>query len=184
MVPNAARLLVVGGVLLAALASSSTQGERPAAPAGKAAFGGPPMDPSRALGLWSSSFGPVKIVADETGGKGAVAGVWVYDDRRGKQVIGYFEGTLVGTVLRFRWHEPGPPAVRGDGEIVFDPSGTRFGGGWSNAAGDDGGEWTGWRDAPPAASPPAAEAAEAAEAADAGPAEAIDAGPVAEPITF
>ena len=57
--------------------------------------------PRRALGLWRSTFGAVKIEADNSKGglqTGAVQGVWVYQ-RQGQEVVGYFSGNLRGNVL-------------------------------------------------------------------------------------
>src|SRR5688572_26607968 len=104
----ARRSLVLGGALAATLSASCTaKGPDPmpptaAHPSGQTAQ---PMDPTLVLGLWKSSFGPVKIEVDETGGPNAVAGVWTYD-KDGTWVIGYFEGRLEGNVMAIRWHEP------------------------------------------------------------------------------
>jgi hypothetical protein len=100
------------------------------------------MDQSRALGLWKSSFGAVKIQDD---GAGNLAGVWVYQ-RAGQDVIGYFGGTIAGNVLQFTWQEPASPSpLVGEGYLVFDPSGQRFAGRWWTTARDRTGEWSGWR---------------------------------------
>ena len=144
----ACRTLVVAGAAAAALASASSNQSRPAPPAASAAHAAPasqPMDPARALGLWKSSFGPVKIEPHEEAGAGQVSGIWVYD-RDGQEIIGYFAGPLDGNVLTFSWHEPGQPAdLTGEGYLVFDPAGRTFTGRWWTAAGDRGGEWQGWR---------------------------------------
>jgi hypothetical protein len=141
---------VVAAVAATAASASSTSssgtaptGQPPAAPASR------PMDPSAALGLWKTSFGPVKVEADAAGAAGTVHGVWVYD-RAGEEVIGYFTGPLVGTVLQFTWQEPGVGGVplQGAGFLEFDPEGTQFSGRWWTDRGDRSGEWTGWRGAP------------------------------------
>jgi hypothetical protein len=164
-VANAARLLVIAATVVAAAASSSNQGERAAAPGpDPAAPASQPMDPALALGLWKTSFGPVKIEADETGGPSSLVGVWTYD-KNGQQVVGYFQGALEGNVLRFSWHEPAQPAdLVGDGYLVFDVQGRTFAGRWWTRARDNGGEWNGWR-APGAGEP-------GAPALDGGPAPA------------
>jgi hypothetical protein len=109
------------------------------------------MDPARALGLWRSSFGPVKIENDLSRGQpgsGSVMGVWVYD-RDGQEVIGYFAGSLRGNVLDFTWQEPASPApLQGAGYLLFDGGGTRFSGRWWTASRDRG---AGGRDAARAA---------------------------------
>ncbi len=121
---------------------------------------GPPppqdMDPARALGLWQSNFGAVKIEPNTaTGGlqAGGVHGVWQYD-RQGQAVVGYFFGTLRGNVLSFQWQEPakGPsygapasPPLGGEGFIVFDQAGRQYSGRWWSSSRDRGGLWNGWR---------------------------------------
>ena len=127
-------------------ASASSSSKQPEQPVGQAP---PPqqMDVSRALGLWKSSFGAVKIEEDATKGAGAgfLHGVWVYQ-RAGQDVIGYFGGNLRGNVLNFSWKEPSTPApLVGEGYLVFDPNGGRFSGKWWTANRDRTGEWNGWR---------------------------------------
>ena len=173
---NGCRLgaVLVAGTLLAASASSSSQSPQPAAgaqPVGPAGIGEPgleapqpqPMDQPRAMGLWKSSFGAVKLEADEKHGglrAGMVQGVWMY--QRDKQdVVGYFAGNMRGNVLTFSWQEPAQPApLQGQGYIVFDGTGTNFGGRWWTSNHDRAGEWTGWRptDAKPAPQGPAQQA--------------------------
>jgi hypothetical protein len=138
-------MLVAMCAAAAGSASSSKQEPQPQ-------YGGAPpaqaMDPSRALGLWKSSFGAVKIEDDLSkgaAGSGFVQGVWVYQ-RAGQDVIGYFGGNLRGNVLEFAWEEPATPApLVGQGYLVFDPSGLRFGGRWWTTSRDRTGEWSGWR---------------------------------------
>jgi hypothetical protein len=110
------------------------------------------MDPARSLGLWRSTFGAVKIEADNSRGgiaAGAVQGIWVYQ-RRGQEVIGYFSGSLRGNVLEFRWQEPGseaaPPLV-GAGYLVFEQTGRQYSGRWWGDKRDRVGDWNGWRQA-------------------------------------
>jgi hypothetical protein len=132
----------------AAAASSSSS----AKPAQEPQYGAAPppqaMDTGRALGLWKSSFGAVKIEEDLSkgaAGAGYVHGVWVYQ-RQGQDVVGYFGGNLRGNVLEFAWQEPAQPApLVGQGYIVFDPQGQRFAGKWWTTARDRTGEWSGWR---------------------------------------
>ena len=160
---TAFRLFVVAGAAAAALASSSSSSNR--APTTPASYGdeapppSQPMDATRALGLWKSNFGLVKIEADPEGGPGALRGVWVYE-KNGAQVIGSFAGALDGNVLQFRWMEPGQPAdLTGDGYLEFEVAGRTFNGRWWTASRDRGGEWQGWRQdaAGPEAAPPAGE---------------------------
>ncbi|MBX3158842.1 MAG: hypothetical protein KF773_22940 [Deltaproteobacteria bacterium] len=110
------------------------------------------MDPARALGLWKSTFGAVKIEADPSKGgieAGAVQGVWVYT-RQGQEVIGYFAGNLRGNVLNFRWQEPSNPPLVGEGYLVFDQGGRQYSGRWWSEHRDRVGDWNGWRQAIPA----------------------------------
>ncbi len=105
------------------------------------------MDPSRALGLWKSTFGAVKIESDDAHGgvqTGSVQGVWVYD-RRGEQVVGYFTGNLRGNVMQFRWSEPANPPLVGEGYLVFDTQGRQYSGRWWSEKHDRVGDWNGWR---------------------------------------
>jgi len=100
------------------------------------------MAGQRALGLWKSSFGPVKIEHDADG---QLMGAWVYD-RDGQEVIGTFGGALSGNVLQFQWQEPARPRdLAGEGYLVFDPSGQSFAGRWWTTTHDRGGDWNGWR---------------------------------------
>ncbi len=103
------------------------------------------MDVQRALGLWKSSFGPVKIEAATDRAEGEIRGVWVYD-RDGQEVIGYFGGRLQGNVLNFEWHEPANPGpLDGAGYLVFDPDGRAFSGKWWTNSRERSGAWNGWR---------------------------------------
>lgn len=143
----ACRVVVVAGAAAALLASGSSNANR-ADDAPAAATSAPPsspMDIQQALGLWKTSFGPVKIEKDPDSGEKNLRGVWVYD-RAGKEVIGYFSGPLDGNVLQFRWIEPSKPSdLVGDGYLVFDPSGQSFSGRWWTTDRARGGEWNGWR---------------------------------------
>lgn len=112
---------------------------------------GPPppqaMEPARALGLWRSTFGAVKIEADNSKGglaAGAVQGVWVYERER-QEVVGYFSGNLRGNVLQFRWQEPNNPPLVGEGYLVFDVQGRQYTGKWWSEKRDRVGDWNGWR---------------------------------------
>jgi hypothetical protein len=107
------------------------------------------MEPARALGLWRSTFGAVKIEADGSKGgltTGAVQGVWVYQ-RQGQEVVGYFAGNLRGNVLDFTWQEPNNPPLTGAGYLVFDPQGRQYSGRWWSDRKDRIGDWNGWRQA-------------------------------------
>jgi hypothetical protein len=152
---NIARVVAVAAACLAALGSATSNNNSPAVQPQNANLSPPPpqdMDPSRALGLWRSTFGAVKIEADNSRGgiaAGAVQGIWVYQ-RRGQEVIGYFSGSLRGNVLDFRWQEPGsadaPPLV-GTGYLVFEQTGRQYSGRWWSDKRDRVGDWNGWRQA-------------------------------------
>lgn len=122
--------------------------------AGQQDQGPPPpqqMEPARALGVWKSNFGAVKIEADNSKGglqSGSLHGVWVYP-RRGQEVIGYFAGNLRGNVLQLTWQEPSNPPLTGSGYLVFDPQGRQYSGRWWSETRDRVGPWNGWRDAAP-----------------------------------
>lgn len=159
---NIARVVAVAAACLAAAGSATSNNNSPAVQAQNANMSPPPpqqMDPSAALGLWRSTFGAVKIEADNSKGgiaSGAVQGIWVYQ-RRGQEVIGYFSGSLRGNVLDFRWQEPGsadsPPLV-GAGYLVFEQTGRQYSGRWWSDKRDRVGDWNGWRQANAAAQPP------------------------------
>jgi hypothetical protein len=146
---TAARLGTILAALAAAAASATSRSES-APPATSYVTPAPSqaMEPARALGLWRSSFGAVKIEEDLSRGQpgsGAIMGVWVYD-RAGEEVIGYFAGNLRGNVLDFTWQEPAVPApLQGAGYLLFDAGGTRFSGRWWTGSRDRTGDWTGWR---------------------------------------
>src|SRR5262245_29527121 len=158
---NIARVVAVAAACLAALGSATSNNNSPAVQPQNANMSPPPpqeMDPARSLGLWRSTFGAVKIEADNTRGgiaAGAVQGVWVYH-RRGQEVIGYFNGQLRGNVLDFRWQEPGstdaPPLV-GAGYLVFEQTGRQYSGRWWSDKRDRVGDWNGWRQANAQAQP-------------------------------
>jgi hypothetical protein len=108
------------------------------------------MDASRALGLWRSTFGAVKIEPDNRGGgleAGSLQGIWVYQ-RQGQEVVGYFAGNLRGNVLEFRWNEPNDPPLTGAGFLVFDVQGRQYSGRWWSDKRDRVGDWNGWRQGP------------------------------------
>ncbi len=166
-VANVARVLAVTGACFAAVGSATSNTTQPATTDPtqaqfEAASGGangtgttPPaarqMEATRALGLWRSTFGAVKIEADQTRGglqAGSVQGIWIYQ-RQGRQVIGDFGGQLRGNVLQFHWREPGQqptdaPLV-GDGYLVFEPGGRQYSGRWWSERHDRQGDWNGWR---------------------------------------
>jgi hypothetical protein len=152
---NIARVVTVAAACLAALGSATSSSHSPAVQPHHQNTSPPPpqeMDPSRALGLWRSTFGAVKIEADNSRGgiaSGAIQGIWVYP-RQGQEVIGYFHGSLRGNVLDFRWQEPGiagaPPLV-GAGYLVFELTGRQYAGRWWTDKRDRVGDWNGWRQA-------------------------------------
>lgn len=159
MTGNLARVLFVGAaVVLAAASASSSQNNNQNASMmpqyGSPQGGGAPppqqMEPGRVLGLWRSTFGAVKIEADNSKGgiaSGAVQGVWVYQ-RQGQEVIGYFAGNLRGNVMQFRWQEPGSqggPPLNGEGWLQFDTAGRQYTGRWWTDRRDRVGDWNGWR---------------------------------------
>jgi hypothetical protein len=152
---NIARVVTVAAACFAAVgsATSTTNSDRSMGP--QYGSNSPPpsqqMDASRALGLWRSTFGAVKIEADNAHGglpAGAIQGVWMYQ-RQGQDVIGYFNGTLNGNVLQFRWQEPNNPPLTGQGYLVFDPQGRQYSGRWWSDRHDRVGDWNGWRQAAP-----------------------------------
>src|SRR5262252_1640376 len=80
---NLARVVSVCAACFAAAASSTSSSNQAASPQYAQSSPPPsqPMDPGRALGLWESTFGAVKIEPDARAGgvqTGAVQGVWVY----------------------------------------------------------------------------------------------------------
>lgn len=149
---NLARVVTVAAACLAAAGSATSSNNSPAVQPQSASTSPPPpqqMDPARALGLWRSTFGAVKIEADNSRGgiaAGAIQGVWLYQ-RRGQEVIGYFSGTLRGNVLDFRWQEPNDPPLTGAGYLVFEPGGRQYSGRWWSDKRDRVGDWNGWRQA-------------------------------------
>jgi hypothetical protein len=105
------------------------------------------MEATRALGLWRSTFGAVKIEADSRNGgleSGNLQGIWVYQ-RQGQEVVGYFSGNLRGNVLQFHWQEPSNPPLTGEGYLVFDVQGRQYAGRWWSDKRDRVGDWNGWR---------------------------------------
>src|SRR6267154_5526112 len=95
---NLARMVTLAAACLAAVgsATSNTNSQPQQPPTSQQS---PPpaqdMEAARALGLWRSTFGAVKIDADNSKGgiaAGAVHGIWQYQ-RQGQEVIGYFFGT-------------------------------------------------------------------------------------------
>jgi hypothetical protein len=149
---NVARVVTVAAACIAALGSaSSNTSNGPAQPQYQQNSPPPaqPMDAARALGLWRTTFGAVKIEADSSHGglqAGALQGVWMYQ-RQGQEVIGYFYGTLSGNVLKFRWQEPNNPPLTGEGYIVFEQTGRQYSGRWWSDKRDRMGDWNGSRPA-------------------------------------
>jgi hypothetical protein len=148
---NLARVVTVAAACLAAV-GSATSNSNPSAVTPQPNNSPPPpqeMDAARALGLWRSTFGAVKIEADNSRGGiqvGAIQGIWMYQ-RQGQEVIGYFSGNLRGNVLQFRWNEPNNPPLTGEGYLVFDQQGRQYSGRWWSDKRDRVGDWNGWRQA-------------------------------------
>jgi hypothetical protein len=155
---NYLRVALLGTACLAAVGSATSNQNSPAQPPPQ--YGAPPMaannqapppqqmDPGRALGLWRSTFGAVKIEADNSHGglqSGSVQGIWVYQ-RQGQEVIGYFSGNLRGNVMQFRWQEPNNPPLTGEGYLVFEQTGRQYSGRWWTDHRDRNGDWNGWRE--------------------------------------
>lgn len=153
---NVARVVAVVAACVAAAgsATSTSSSNQNQSFSGPAQSGPPPaqqMDPTRALGLWRSTFGAVKIEPDASRGgieAGNVQGIWVYQ-RQGQEVVGYFAGNLRGNVLQFRWQEPNDPPLIGEGFLVFDVQGRQYSGRWWSEKRDRVGDWNGWRQATP-----------------------------------
>jgi hypothetical protein len=151
---NALRIVAVLVAVVAAIgsASSNQQANQPQSTSqyNSPEYSPPPpqqMDGARALGLWRSTFGAVKIEADNSRGgldASALQGVWVYQ-RNGEEVIGYFSGFLRGNVLQFKWQEPSNPPLVGEGYLVFSTSGKQYTGRWWTERRDRAGPWNGWR---------------------------------------
>jgi len=154
---NAVRVVVVLGAafaLIGSASSSSNQNQSMMTGQYAQSGGSPPppqeMEPARALGIWRSTFGAVKIEADNSRGgieTGSLHGVWVYQ-RQGQEVVGYFSGNLRGNVLEFKWQEPNDPPLTGSGYLVFDRSGRQYSGRWWSERRDRVGDWNGWRNQP------------------------------------
>jgi hypothetical protein len=153
---NVVRIVAVLVAVVAAIgsASSNQQANQPAPTSqyNSPEYSPPPpqqMESARALGLWRSTFGAVKIEADNSRGgldASALQGIWVYQ-RNGEEVVGYFSGFLRGNVLSFRWQEPSNPPLTGEGYLVFSTSGKQYTGRWWSEKRDRAGPWNGWRNA-------------------------------------
>lgn len=164
---NVVRVVAVLGAAIALIGSaqnSQNPGQSTQAAQYGQSGGSPPppqeMEASRALGLWRSTFGAVKIEADNSRGgleTGSLQGVWVYQ-RQGQEVIGYFSGNLRGNVLEFKWQEPNNPPLTGSGYLVFDRSGRQYSGRWWSDRRDRVGDWNGWRNSPGERAPNAGQA--------------------------
>lgn len=151
---NVVRVVAVLGAAIALIGSAQNSQNPPPTQAqyGQSQAGGSPpppqeMESSRALGVWRSTFGAVKIEADNSRGgieTGSLQGVWVYQ-RAGQEVVGYFSGNLRGNVLEFKWQEPNNPPLTGSGYLVFDRSGRQYSGRWWSDRRDRVGDWNGWR---------------------------------------
>ena len=148
---NIARMVTVAAACFAAVGSTTSNTNSGSQQPQYAGNNSPPpaqqMEPGRALGLWRSTFGAVKIEADNSKGglqSGAVQGVWMYQ-RQGQEVVGYFSGSLRGNVLQFRWQEPSNPPLTGEGYIVFEQTGRQYSGRWWSDHHDRVGDWNGWR---------------------------------------
>ena len=152
---NLARVLTIAAACTAAVGSATSNSSNPPQQPQTAQNSPPPpqeMEAARSLGLWRSTFGAVKIEADNSKGgiqTGALQGVWQYQ-RQGVDVVGYFFGTLRGNVLQFRWQEPGSNQagpLTGEGFLVFEQTGRQYSGRWWSDKRDRVGDWNGWRQA-------------------------------------
>jgi hypothetical protein len=156
-VGNLARVIAVLGACAAAAGSATSRSSSSQNDPSLASQGGPggqnsppppqQMEPDRALGLWRSTFGAVKIEPDGSHGglaAGSVQGIWMYQ-RQGQDVVGYFAGNLRGNVLEFHWQEPNNPPLTGEGFLVFDVQGRQYAGRWWSDKRDRIGDWNGWR---------------------------------------
>jgi hypothetical protein len=149
---NVARVVaVVAGCVAAVGSATSTSNQQPQAQQPQYDSSSPPaaqqMEPTRAMGLWRSTFGAVKIEPDDRNGglqAGNVQGAWMYQ-RQGQDVVGLFWGNMQGNVLKFHWQEPSNPPLTGEGYLVFDPAGRQYSGRWWSDRKDRVGEWNGWR---------------------------------------
>jgi hypothetical protein len=147
-----ARVAAVAAACAAAAGSATSSSNSSSSQSGSLAgqSSAPPpqqMEANVALGLWRSTFGGVKIEADNSHGglaSGNLQGIWVYQ-RQGQEVIGYFSGNLRGNVLSFRWQEPNNPPLTGEGFLVFDVQGRQYSGRWWSDKRDRVGDWSGWR---------------------------------------
>ena len=152
-----ARVIAVLAACVAAAGSASSRSGSSQNDPALASGGGPggqnsppppqQMEPDRALGLWRSTFGAVKIEPDGSHGglaSGGIQGIWMYQ-RQGQDVVGYFAGNLRGNVLEFRWQEPNNPPLTGEGFLVFDIQGRQYAGRWWSDKHDRVGDWNGWR---------------------------------------
>nr|MBA2538925.1 hypothetical protein [Deltaproteobacteria bacterium] len=155
---NVVRVIAVLGAAIALIGSAQNSSQNQNQSLQTAQYsqsgGSPPppqeMEASRALGVWRSTFGAVKIEADNSRGgieTGSLQGVWVYQ-RQGQEVVGYFSGSLRGNVLEFKWQEPSNPPLTGAGYLVFDRSGRQYSGRWWSDRRDRVGDWNGWRNQP------------------------------------
>jgi hypothetical protein len=149
---NVTRIVAVVAACAAAAGSATSSSSQRSSLDGPGDQSSPPppqqMDGARALGLWRSTFGAVKIEADNRQGglaSGNLQGIWVYE-RQGQEVIGYFAGNLRGNVLQFRWQEPSNPPLTGEGYLVFDVEGRQYAGRWWSDKRDRIGDWRGWRE--------------------------------------
>src|SRR5262245_42247820 len=154
---NVARVVAVVAACVAAAGSAtstSNQNQNQSFVGPNSQNGPPPaqqMEPTRALGLWRSTFGAVKIEPDASRGgleAGNVQGIWVYQ-RQGQEVVGYFAGSLRGNVLQLRWQEPSDPPLTGEAFRMFAVQGSQYSGRWWSDKRDRVGDWNGWRQATP-----------------------------------
>ncbi len=149
---NLARMATLVAACVAAIGSASSSSQNQAQQPQTAQLNPPPaqdMEAGRSLGLWKSTFGAVKVEADNAHGglqAGALQGVWQYQ-RQGQDVVGYFYGTLRGNVLQFHWQEPANPPLTGEGYLVFEQTGRQYSGRWWSDKRDRVGYWNGWRGA-------------------------------------
>ena len=136
------------GLVFVVGSAGTNQRSQPPPPAAAGTQDAPasrPMDVRAATGVWKSNFGPVKIQEDDKT-PGHLMGVWVYDNKEGQEVIGFFSGPVDGNVLNFNWQEPSSPQpLRGSGYLQFSPDGRTYSGRWWTVDRSRQGQWNGWR---------------------------------------
>jgi len=104
---------------------------------------GPPIAGLNLNGKWySDEFGDMMLIQDKNGLRGT------YEDPRGPDHNGRFQGIVQGDLITVEWIKPGNPVaaimpVRGKGWLRITQAGKRLEGQWGyDESLDDGGKWT------------------------------------------